>query len=65
MMPCDPGPVTYWERAGAKGKVVTPAGDVVSCDFSGPEKKATGRGYVSHFSTCPAADDFRRTTEKH
>ena len=59
-MPCDPEPVTYWARKGAAGKVMTPNGEVISCDFTGDLKKATGIGYVSHFSTCPSAGKFRR-----
>lgn len=60
-MPCDPDPVPYWERRGAPGKVVTPNGIVVSCDFEGPRETSTGIGYVFHFSTCPKANDFRLT----
>ena len=48
------------EKAKAKGKVVTPNGMVLSCEFSGDPNKATGVGYVSHWSTCPCADQFRR-----
>ena len=59
-IPCDPEQVTYWEKAKAKGKVVTPNGMVLSCEFSGDPNKATGVGYVSHWSTCPCADQFRR-----
>lgn len=59
-IPCDPEQVTYWEKAKAKGKVVTPNGEALSCEFSGELNKATGVGYVSHWSTCPCADQFRR-----
>ena len=59
-MPVNPERVTYWRRAGAKGKVVTPNGEVLSCDFEGDPQKATGVGYVTHFATCPKAADFRR-----
>lgn len=58
--PCDPDLIPYWERAGAKGKVVTPNGEVISCEFDGDLQKATGLGFVSHWSTCPQADSFRR-----
>lgn len=58
-MPCDPEQVMYWEKAKAKGKVVTPNGEVLSCEFSGDLNNATGMGYVSHWSTCPKATDFR------
>ena len=59
-MPCDPEPVTYWARLKAKGKIVTPNGEVVSCDFSGELEKATGIGYTPHWSTCKHAEIFRR-----
>ena len=59
-IPCDPEPVTYWEKHKARGKVVTPNGQVVSCEFSGELAKSTGVGYITHFSTCPCADQFRK-----
>ncbi|MBQ1805791.1 MAG: hypothetical protein II010_07785 [Oscillospiraceae bacterium] len=62
--PCDPEQVTYWARPRATGRVVTPNGEVITCDFEGDLHKATGMGYVSHFSTCPAADRFRRRKDQ-
>jgi len=59
-MPCNAEPVIYRERAGAPGKIVTPNGQVLSCDLDIPINQATGLGYVSHFSTCPQAEKFRR-----
>ena len=59
-MLCNVEPVTYWARSGAAGKVVTPNGEIISCDFEGDINKATGLGYVSHFSTCPQSESFRR-----
>ena len=59
-IPCDPTPVIYWERAKAKGKVVTPNGEVISCEFEGDRPFATGAGYISHWSTCPEANQFKR-----
>ena len=58
-MPCDPQPVPYWLDPRAKGKVVTPAGDVVSCVFMGDMAKATGMGYVPHWATCTKPEMFR------
>ena len=60
LMPCNPTPVVYWEKKGAVGKVVTPTGDVLSCEFEGPPGTATGIGYTSHFSSCPQAGQFRK-----
>jgi hypothetical protein len=59
-MPCDPKPVLYWEKAKAPGKVVTPNGETLSCKFQGDIDAATGIGYISHFSTCPKAVNFKR-----
>ena len=59
-MPCDPEPVTYWEKQKAAGKVVTPNGEVISCEFDGDTSKATGTGYISHYATCPSAGQFRK-----
>ena len=59
-MPCDPEQRMYWQRKGAKEKIVTPNGEVLSCEFSGDLNKATGVGYVSHWATCPFADRFKK-----
>lgn len=59
-MPCDAEQVVYWEKPGAAGKVVTPNGEVISCEFSGEASKATGVGYRPHWYTCPEADSFKR-----
>lgn len=60
LIPCDPELVRYWQKPKAKGKIVTPIGEVLSCEFEGEQDEATGYGYVSHFSTCPQAGEFRR-----
>mgnify|MGYP000935691450 CR=1 FL=1 len=62
-MPCDPEPVMYWERRGAAVRIVTPNGEAISCDLKGTLDKATGIGYVSHFSTCPQAGRFRTSRQ--
>ena len=59
-IPGDPEQVMYWEKPKAKGKVVTPNGEVLSCKFEGELNKATGVGYVPHWSTCPRAGEFRK-----
>ena len=63
-IPCDAEPVTYWEQRGARGKIVTPNGIVVSCVFDGDLQKATGIGYRAHFATCPDAASFRKVGKK-
>ena len=60
MMPCNPRLVPYWERQGAKGKILNDQGRVVSCDFHGEREKLMGFGHMPHFSTCAAAKRFRR-----
>lgn len=59
-MPCDPDEVVYWEKRGAKGKVVTPNGAIISCEFEGLANTETGIGYVPHWATCPVAGQFKR-----
>jgi hypothetical protein len=65
-MPCDVGPVTYWERAKAKDKIVTPNGEVLSCVFEGDQSSlfdteaATGIGYVPHWATCKYPEAHRK-----
>jgi hypothetical protein len=60
MMPCNWNMIPFWERPGAKGKIITESGKVISCDLSGPRDTVTGFGYVSHFATCPHAARHRR-----
>ena len=59
-MPCDPQQVPCWRKVRGSGKVVTLAGEVISCEFDGPRSTVSGFGYVSHFSTCPQANSFRK-----
>ena len=59
-MPCDPKQVVYWQRPRAKGKIVTPNGEVISCEFTGEQNAATGIGYIPHWATCPEASQFKR-----
>lgn len=63
-MPCDVSSVLYKECKGAAGKVVTPNGEVLSCELDVAPDDATGVGYVSHFATCPQAGKFRRKEAK-
>lgn len=59
-MPCNTVPVPYWAKPKAAGKVITQNGEVISCELKGDLSKATGLGYVSHFSTCPQASKFKK-----
>ena len=59
-MPCDPEQIVYWQKVGAPGKIVTPNGDVISCEFCGESSKATGIGYRPHWFTCPEAGSFKK-----
>ena len=58
-MPCDVKPLSYVESQGAPQKIVTAAGDVLSCELV-EEHKTNKRGYLPHWATCPNADSFRR-----
>jgi ssDNA-binding Zn-finger/Zn-ribbon topoisomerase 1 len=58
MIPCDPNPIGYREREGARGKILTRAGKIVSCDFTNNPGVETG--YMPHFATCPKAADFKK-----
>ena len=59
-MPCDPDPILYWQKEKAPGKIVTPNGEVRSCELQGEPDGATGIGYISHFSTCPKGASFKK-----
>lgn len=60
-IPCNEAPIYYIEkpRSGSK-KIVTPNGQVLSCEYTAEPSKATGVGYVPHWATCPQADKFRK-----
>lgn len=60
VIPCDPIPVPYWKRSKAKGNIVTPNGEVISCELYGDPETVTGIGYIPHWATCPKAGEFRR-----
>lgn len=59
-MPCNAAPVYYIEKPRTGGKrIVTPNGQVLSCEYTEDPNKATGTGFVPHWATCPYADRFR------
>jgi len=59
MMPVDVQKIPYRTDVPGRGSVtlVTPEGRVVSGNMDLDSDKY---GYVSHFSTCPGADEMRR-----
>lgn len=59
-MPCDAKPRPYYPQPGAKSKLVTPEGSVVSGEIADRPNEATEIGYVPHWSTCTNPDKFRR-----
>lgn len=60
-MPCDATPRYYIEkpRSGSK-KIVTPNGEVISCEYTEDPHKATGTGFAPHWGSCLAAGTFRK-----
>lgn len=60
-MPCDAEPITYWP--GKAVRIITPNGLVLSADLTGKAGQALGMGYLSHFATCPYADQHRKARE--
>lgn len=58
-MPCDPKPINYRIKPGGGLKLVTPAGDVISCEAVKDPAEAQSWGYTPHWSTCDAPDNFR------
>ena len=56
-MPCNALPVAY--KRGGRQRIVTPEGDVISADTNVTMETAEGLGYIPHWGTCPAADQFK------
>ena len=59
-MPCDAEPRYYCQHMGDKSKIVTPNGEVLSCEILENPEQATGIGYTPHWGTCSAPNRFRR-----
>ncbi len=57
MTPVNAEPVRFNYQLGAKGRVVTGNGEVLPADI---REDGEERGWISHFSTCPDADKFRK-----
>lgn len=60
-MPVDVGEILYKTNTKGKSIIVTPNGEVHKADIV-PDgtPDATGIGYISHFATCPNADQHRK-----
>lgn len=65
-MPCDADPVNYQKNYKGASLIVTAEGavirgDIVENDPSAPlQKIIDGQGYISHFATCPNANQHRK-----
>lgn len=58
-MPCDAGLRYYKQQPSGKSKIVTPNGEVLSCEIIENPMQATGIGYVPHWATCSTPNSFR------
>ena len=56
-MPCDAKPIPFRESFSGGMKLVTKAGDIVPGNYDGTSNEFA---YISHFATCPNADQHRR-----
>ncbi len=59
-MPVNDLLINYRMEDGGKDRIVTPAGEVVSCVSGVSADVADGFGYISHFATCPNAKGHRK-----
>ena len=59
-MPCNAFAVPYWNDPNGKDTVMTLKGETVRCTLQPQRTPATGRGYISHFATCPQANKHRK-----
>ena len=58
-IPCDEGLIPYKADRSGKDSIVTHKGEIVRCQLTF-EGKADGMGRVSHWATCPNAEQHRR-----
>lgn len=58
-MPCDPENIPFYAGEG-KELFVTAGGAVVHGTRAYAESELTHTGYISHFATCPNANEHRR-----
>ena len=48
------------KKDGGKETLITEEGELIRGTFASVEECANGTGYISHFSTCPNASQFRK-----
>lgn len=58
-MPCDAAERYYIEKASGSKKIVTPNGQVISCEYTNNPAEATGYGFTPHWGSCPEAAKFK------
>ena len=65
-IPCDPSKVIFSKPGEGKARVVKLNGEVISCTIGTGDdtSEAVGVGYIPHWSTCEAANQFRKKKEK-
>ena len=61
--PVDPYKRTIIQDGGHE-VLVTETGELVRGTFASYEDGANASGYISHFSTCPSTDSFRRRDQR-
>ena len=59
--PVDPQIRTI-RKDGGKEVLITKSGELIQGTFASVEDGANGSGYISHFATCPNADQHRKST---
>lgn len=59
-MPCD-ATLRYYIQKSQSGskKIVTPNGEVISCEYTDDPNKATGVGFAPHWWSCRCAGNFK------
>lgn len=62
--PCDPEELTLNDCEDGD-KLITHLGELIVVNDGTRAKRADQIGMVSHFSTCPDADDWRKSSKGH
>lgn len=59
-MPCDPPLLPFWWSPKGEHTLITQDGETVTGDLDGEPDEVTDVGRISHWATCPHADNHRR-----